>query len=209
MTTAMTKTVWGARIRLAAAIILLLGSMSCGELTRQGQSSSYLIITTLEGASGAAPDLFGSVVASDVVTIVATVPTVFADPGRVVFEVGLKDPGSAASPSSPTAANRITVDRYHVTYIRADGRNTPGVDVPYPFDGAFTVTTVGGGTTAAGFTLVRLQAKEEAPLKALAIGAVVISTMAEVTFYGHDQTGREVSAMGRIGVDFANWGDPK
>jgi hypothetical protein len=196
----MTKVVWGARMRLVAAIILLLGSMSCGDLTRQGQASSYLIITTLQGSSGAATGAFSTVLQSDVVTLVNNVPTVFADPGQVVFALGLKDPGTPASPT-----NSITVDRYHVTYIRADGRNTPGVDVPYPFDGAFTVTVP--VVTTAGFTLVRVQAKEEAPLKALASGLVVISTIAEVTFYGHDQTGREVSATGHIGVDFANWGD--
>jgi hypothetical protein len=29
-----------------------------------------------------------------------------------------------------------------------------------------------------------------------------------VTFYGQDQTGREVTVTGTISVDFANWGDP-
>jgi hypothetical protein len=37
---------------------------------------------------------------------------------------------------------------------------------------------------------------------------VIISTIAEVTFYGHDQTGREVSVVGRLTVDFGNFGDP-
>ena len=30
-----------------------------------------------------------------------------------------------------------------------------------------------------------------------------------MTFYGHDQTGREVAVTGTIGVNFANWGDPE
>ncbi len=47
----------------------------------------------------------------------------------------MKDAGDD-SPTAPTTANFITVDRYHVTFIRSDGRNKPGVDVPYPFDGA-------------------------------------------------------------------------
>ncbi len=47
----------------------------------------------------------------------------------------MKDPGSTASPSTPTSANFITVTRYHVKYVRTDGRNTQGVDVPYEFDG--------------------------------------------------------------------------
>jgi hypothetical protein len=58
-----------------------------------------------------------------------------------------------------------------------------------------------------GFTLVRIQAKEEAPLKALRFsgGAIAISTVARVTFYGKDQTGREVSVSGNLDVTFADW----
>jgi hypothetical protein len=39
-------------------------------------------------------------------------------------------------------------------------------------------------------------------------GAIVISTIARVTFYGRDQAGREVSVTGQIGVNFSDWGDP-
>jgi hypothetical protein len=83
------------------------------------------------------------------------------------------------------------------------------VDVPYPFDGAVTMTVTGPGSGTT-FTIVRNQAKAEAPLAALAGGggAVVISAIARVTFYGHDQTGREVSISGQISVNFADWGDP-
>ena len=37
---------------------------------------------------------------------------------------------------------------------------------------------------------------------------MVISTLADVTFYGQDQTGRAVSVTGTIGVNFADWADP-
>jgi hypothetical protein len=59
------------------------------------------------------------------------------------------------------------------------------------------------------FVLVRVQAKLEAPLAALSGlgGATVISTLAEVTFYGRDQTGREVAVTGTISVNFADWAD--
>ena len=203
----MTKVVWGAGIRRGAVLVLLLASISCGTQTRQGTSSSYLIISLLEGASGADPGAFGATVASDVITVVDGVSTFFGDPGRVGFALGLKDPGSASSPTTPTQNNFITVNRYHVRFIRTDGRNVEGVDVPYAFDGAFTVTV--SGDTTVGFTLVRNQAKQEAPLAALTISPIVISTIAEITFYGHDQTGREVTAVGNIGVSFANFGDPK
>jgi hypothetical protein len=63
----------------------------------------------------------------------------------------------------------------------------------------------------ANFTIVRVQSKQEAPLMALAEGggAVHISTIAEVTFYGTDQAGREVSVSGNISVNFSDWGDPQ
>jgi hypothetical protein len=198
----MTKAVWGAAVRLGAAAILVLGSASCGDLTRQGSASTYLIVTTLEAASGAQPEAFGADLRSDVVTVVDDVPTFFNDNARVQLTLASKDTTSAV-----TSNNFITVDRYRVTYLRTDGRNTPGVDVPYGFDSAFT-TTVSGSSTAT-FTIVRHQAKEEAPLRALSFNPILISTIAEVTFYGHDQTGRAVTASGRIGISFGNFGDPE
>jgi hypothetical protein len=217
------STRWFWRKGLAGAAMVALGALplvsSCTSTQTEGTASSYLIISSLSAASGAKPTDFAAVLASDVLTLVkktddtgATVfvPTIFEDAGQVTFRLGLKDPGSASSPSSPTTSNFITVTRYHVDFVRADGRNTPGVDVPFPFDGGMTVT-VGGSAATAGFSIVRLQAKLEAPLKALAgFGAAdVISTVAKVTFYGTDQAGRPVSVTGNISVNFSDWGDPQ
>jgi hypothetical protein len=200
----MTKAVWGAGLHLAIIVSLGLAAASCGDLTRQGTSSSYLIVTSIEGASGAKPEEFGGTLNSDVVTKSST----FNDVARVKFTLGLKDPGTAETPTKPTQANWVTLERYHVRFTRSDGRNVEGVDIPYAFDSAFTVT-VAGGDTQAGFTIVRHQAKDEAPLAALRINGIVISTIAEVTFYGHDQTGRTVTTAANIGVSFANFGDPQ
>ena len=203
----MTKAVWGAGLDLALIISLGLASVSCGDLTRQGTASSYLIVTQLEGSSGAEPGTFGGTLASDVITVVETSPTIFNDLGRVQLTLGMKDAGSANTPTSPTQANWITIDQYHVEFKRSDNRNTQGVDVPYAFDNAVTATV--SGETTIPFTLVRQQAKQEAPLRALAANGLIISTIAEITFYGHDQTGRRVSVMANIGVSFANFGDPR
>ena len=102
----------------------------------------------------------------------------------------------------------MTISRYRVVYRRTDGHNTPGVDVPFPFDSAitFTVTADGGST---GFNLVRHSAKQEAPLASLAFNPDLINTIADVTFYGQDQAGNDVSATGSIGIDFGNFGDPQ
>jgi hypothetical protein len=203
----MRKVVWGSGVKLAGALFLAAAVSSCGTQTREGTSSSYLILGAIEAASGADPTTFGSGLASDVITVKDDVPTIFNDPARVTFKLGLKDPGPASSPVTPTQNNWITVTQYHVQYVRSDGHNIEGVDVPYAFDGGLAATV--SADTTVGFTLVRNQAKMEAPLGALVANPIVLSTIARVTFYGHDQTGREVSATGNIDVTFANYGDPK
>jgi hypothetical protein len=194
------------RMFTAAVVAAAMGPLTgCTATQMDGVAPSYLIIEQIRGASGANPGQLDGVLNSDVLTNGG----VIEDGGAVTLRLALKDPGTTANPGTPSTANFITVTRYRVEYLRADGRNTPGVDVPYPFDGAMTVT-VTGNPVAATFTLVRVQAKLEAPLKALVQGggAIVISALADVTFYGTDQAGREVTVKGRIGVDFADWADP-
>jgi hypothetical protein len=170
---------------------------SCSEAIRTGQSPAYLVMTSLQGSAGLTGG-FGSTLQSDVVSDTGSIAQ---DLGQAVLQLTMKDPLA----SSPTAVNAITITQYHVDYIRSDGRNTQGVDVPFAFDGAVTATV--SGTASVPFTLVRVQAKEEAPLKALRLGggANVITTIARVTLYGHDQNGREVSVSGNIEVSFADW----
>ena len=188
--------------------ILLLASVSCGDLVRQGTGSSYLIVNELEARSGAdSAGEFSGVLRSDVVTMVDGSSTIFDDPARVTFQLALKDPGPPGSPAAPSPNNFITVDRYRVEFVRSDGRNVPGVDVPYAFDGAFTATV--SDTTEVSFTLVRHQAKNEAPLTSLRRTPSFISTIARVTFYGHDQTGREVITSAQMSVNFGDFADPQ
>jgi hypothetical protein len=186
-------------------LALALSAASCGSVVRDGTGTSFLIVRELDFAKGNDPDEFVSNLLSDVVTK----GSVFNDLARVTFQLGLKDPGPAGNPNTPTQNQAITVNRYHVRYFRADGRNTPGVDVPYPFDGAFTVTVPPSGTVEAVFNIVRHTAKLEAPLATLSGNLVILTTIAEITFYGQDQTGHEVMATARTSIDFANFGDPE
>jgi hypothetical protein len=188
-----------------------------GDFVRDSNAPARLVIIALQGASGAEPNEISTVVHSDVLTMVTTggactpenpCPTIFTDPGRVQLRLQLRDQGSVTNPVNPSGLNAITVTRYHVRYVRSDGRNTQGVDVPYEFDGAATFTVPPDGTATAGFNLVRTQAKREAPLAALIVNDTMISAIAYVTFYGHDQTGNEVSVTGTIDVTFGNFGDP-
>lgn len=201
----------------AAALLLCAGAgAGCGSYVREGRGPTQAVVATLEAAPGAEPNTFGTTLSSDVQTNVRRningqlvfVPTVFSDVGRVTMSLMLKDPGTTTAPTAPTAVNEVTFSRYRVTYTRADGRNTPGVDVPYAFDSAATFTATVGTPVVAGFELVRVVAKEEAPLRALVSNPTFIGTIAEVTFYGKDRAGNDVTASGSIGITFGNFGDP-
>jgi hypothetical protein len=187
---------------LPFASIACLAAMTagCGDFVRQDQTSGILIIDALEAASGAEDTLtFAGTLQSDVVT-----GGVFSDAGRVTLRVISKDLVHPIRPS-----NAVTITRYLVTFRRTDGRNTPGVDVPHPFDSAltFTVGSASSGTTQS-FELIRHIAKLEPPLLGLRNNPVIISTVADVTFFGRDQAGRETSTTGSIGVQFGNFADP-
>ncbi len=191
---------------LAVAVSSIIGLTSCAsELTRTGDSPAFVIIDSIVGASGADPEEFGTPLASDV----QTDGGIFNDLGRATMRLALRNPGSGSSPTAPSSLNTITISRYRVEFRRTDGRNTQGVDVPYAFDGAATVTIPAQGTADVVFEVVRNQAKLEAPLRNLRGlgGSVIISTIAEITFFGRDQVGNEVIASGTLSVNFADFAD--
>jgi hypothetical protein len=198
--------------KLSGAAVLIATSVSCGSAVRQGSSPVYLVIDSLTGTSGATQSAKASnTLQSDVITLVTSpnpctqdnpCPTVFSDEGEVRLRSLQKD----VSATAPSTNSAVTINRYHVDYRRADGRNTPGVDVPYGFDGAVTGTT-DQGVLNLNFEIVRHVAKMESPLAELATNAGVITTIAQVTFYGRDQVGNDVTVSGSIQVDFGNFGD--
>lgn len=194
---------WLAGVAFAVGAAAVAPACTSGQLN--GESPAYLVIEQLEAASGTT-ESFDNFLTSDV----QTKGGVFEDVGRVGFRLAMKDPGSTDSPTEPSTSNWISVNRYHVRFVRADGKNTPGVNVPYAFDGGMTLTVDGTGG-AGTFVLVRVQSKLEPPLIGLrALGsALAVSTIAEVTFYGQDQAGRQVSVTGQISVNFADWADPE
>jgi hypothetical protein len=167
------------------------------------------VVDLVEAASGADPGAMGGFLLSDVQTIVDGTPTIFNDVARATMHLLPKDAGNGTNALAPTAWNAVTINRYRITYTRADGRNTPGVDVPFPVDGAVTVT-LSPSPTVVSFEIVRHQQKLEQPLRSLAGfgGRVFISTIAEITFYGVDQVGNAAQAKATINVSFGDYADP-
>jgi hypothetical protein len=113
---------------LAGALVLLPGAgalfSGCTQAQTNGVAPSYVIINSLEGASGAAPNDFSNTVGSDVVTLLGVVE----DIGQANFRLAMRDPGSVDTPLTPSTTNRITLTRTRA--MRSDGKNTPGVHVP-------------------------------------------------------------------------------
>lgn len=198
--------------RVAVAAACVISTASCGgDLLRTGRSASMLVVDSIQATPGGGGQS-GAFLLSDVQVLVdqtvngvqTRVPTVFNDSLAVTIRNVPKNPSAVA-----TDLNSITLTRYRVVFRRADGRNTPGVDVPFGFDGGLGVTIVSGSTAQVGIEIVRHQAKLEPPLRNLINtgGQGFISTIAEITFYGHDQNGNEASVTGRIDVQFGDFGD--
>lgn len=204
-------------VKCVVLLALAAVTASCGEFTREGRSPAIVVVRSLLVARGDTPDeLVGNLLSDVIVLRTSPAPcsdtspcrTIFNDIGEVQMSLISKDPGSPGITSNPTFLNQVTINHYRVEYRRTDGRNTPGVDVPFPFESAMTFTVLNDGVASMGFEIVRHTAKEEAPLKALAVNGNIISTIARVTFYGRDQAGNDVSVWGDVGVNFGDFADP-
>jgi hypothetical protein len=189
----------------AAAGVLALASASCGEVARTGRAPVFLIIDSMSAAAGEGTDFSGFLLSE-----VQTGGGVFNYNGRAQFRIALKNPGTATGPLGPTTLNEVTLTRYRVKYIRSDGRNQQGVDIPYEFDGGLTVTVGAQQSATATFILVRHTAKREAPLRNMwdGGGMRLLNVIAEVTFFGRDQAGNEITAVGNISITFGDFADP-
>src|SRR5262245_14933730 len=152
-------------VKLLFVVALVPLSSACGEFTREGRSPVVLVVDSLF-----VNDDQGTL-NSDVLTKGST----FNDVAEVQMRVILKDPGAPGITVNPTLLNAVTITRYRVEYRRTDGRAVPGVDVPYGFDSAVTLTVPSDGTGTTTFQLVRHSAKEEAPLRALSSNFDIIS----------------------------------
>lgn len=197
-----------ALVGLAAALAL---AGCTPEWARQNDSNLIMVISQIEGESGASGDS-GSVLLSDVAPV-------FNDIATVTVRVTRKSPLEDFSVNEA-----IQLTRYEVRYFRTDARNQEGVDVPYRITGplsALVPAPAGGGSieVSVPIDVVRHQAKLEPPLlllreftitdpgSVLVGGAGVLTAIAEITVYGVTINDRELKATGQLQITFANFAD--
>jgi hypothetical protein len=187
--------------RLLAGVVLIAATASCGDVVRSGRSPVFLVMDSLTGASSGANTMLSDVAVMSPAPCSQASPCVENDLGEVQLRLVPKNIDVLL-----TSNNEVTISRYHISFRRADGRNTPGVDVPYGWDGAVTAGVSESGT-AIVFELVRHVTKNEPPLVQLRSNPSIIHTIAEVTFYGTDLVGNAVSATGSMSIEFGNFPD--
>ena len=191
------KKAFGATVILSALLLLV----SCNPVEDDSRSASLLIVQNIQGqdAAGASAHFLQS-------DVVLTNGSVRADSVTATLRVDTVDPNPVMGVSQ---YNDIVVTRYLASFTRTDGKNVPGKDVPYPFEGSLSTVINAGSTAAVSLVLVREVAKLEAPLIELVdLGAeVVLTCTAKIEFYGHDLANRAVTATGYLTVYFANYVD--
>jgi hypothetical protein len=191
-------------VGLVALAVASLQWVACSPLEDEntaGVKLTVLKITALD-AQGQQSDWL----ASDVVRVDPQTgqETVLEDTATVDFRNDFLNPRIEPSPM-----NDVIVTRYRVEYVRPDGRNRPGVDVPRPFDGVTNIHVPVNGTGSGAIVVVRAVAKLEDPLYRLRFGGgeKEILAFAHITFFGHDLFGRNVATNAQLKIEFANWAD--
>lgn len=190
-------------LKIMALLPLAFAVVACNPIENETQSASMLVIENVLGT-----DLDGNnanYLESDVLYEDKDGNTsVYNDAATLTITARLLDPLSVTGPSY---LNAVTLERYVVSYTRADGRNTEGVDVPYAFEGKLTSTINIDGTKEVSITIVRIAAKLEPPLVNIVNwrDEGVITALAKIEVYGRDQVGEIVKATGYLTIHFANY----
>lgn len=195
----------------AALLSVALATPSCVPGWATDNESPFILeIAQITGPNGTTPFL------SDVSFPVAN------DEATVTVNVFRKNnnPNMSVSP-----VEHLYLERYEVRYLRSDGRDVEGVDVPYRITGPLgnlrfhTASPSEEIEQTISITLVRHQAKLEPPLANLRGGTAtdtgafqlpngaVLTTIAEITIFGRTLQGAALKAVGNVQVTFADFPD--
>ena len=195
------------RLGLVAAVAVLALGCSAAGLVDESQNA---VILVLNGITPSTEHAFGDVITNG---------TIFDDTVEVQFSAHLKAPISTEPLVSTPELQDIVLERYEVTYTRTDG----GTAVPPGFVRGLTarvrLTELGAvdlEVTEANLIIFPNTTKAQPPISYLiAPGSepdtnyTNIQVNARVQFFGKTLAGDEVSVVGYIGINLADFGDPE
>ena len=206
-------------INFKPAFLLLLALtfvtyVACTSVEDNTRSASLLTVSNVNGLPGSPGETQGVPLLSDVCDNPNSDPqdpdtcSVFNDNASVTLDNDFLMVGSGTGQGT-SYLNDILVTQYRVDYVRSNGRNTPGVDVPFGIDGTMDIRVGVNGSASTSILVVRHTAKQEPPLSEITTGEGerVITANAQMRFYGHDIAGRAVSATGFLEIHWANYGE--
>jgi hypothetical protein len=188
-----------------AAVAAAMTATACNSIENKTLSNTLLVVETLTGL-----DLGGkeaNFTQSDVLFTDSATGTI-----TVRDDVAKATLSARSLEANPTLGVSqfydVQLEKYVVSYSRSDGKNTPGVDVPYSYEQSVSMLIGVGKMTTVTIFIVRASAKQEPPLSNLLLPTTrgeVLYTTARVDFYGHDLAGKTVKATGYLPVEFADF----
>ena len=191
--------------KAALAVLAALAALSCNPIENSTQSASLLTVVTITGLDITNKDT--NFTQSDVLTTDSAtgLSTITDDAAKATLAASTLAPNP---PAGTSQYNDIQFDKIVISYSRTDGRNSPGVDVPYSFEQNLSQIIRIGEQITISFIIVRATAKQEPPLIGLRAGTSrgeVLYTNARIDFYAHDLAGKKVTATGYLHVEFADF----
>lgn len=190
---------------IAAGTLLSFGCTA--DFASQSEADVILRIVSVEGHPGSTDVQAGNPLISDVCCAITN------DNATLTFDLISKN-RNANTVVGPF--NDVQLERYEIHFIRSDGHNVEGVDVPFSISAGLSGFVVLGAQSQAIVVVVRHQAKLEPPLRNLHGHTVtnttlnfggegIITTTAEITVHGRTGTGRAVEARTFLEVVFADF----
>jgi hypothetical protein len=196
--------------------LALITYVSCTAVEDNTRSSELLTVSNVIGQPGSTGEDSGTPLLSDVCDNPNTdsqdpdTCSVFNDNADVTLDNDFLQIGKGSGVGPPSFINDILVTQYRIDYVRPNGRNTPGVDVPFGIDGTMDIRVAVNSNSTASVLVVRHQAKREPPLSEITTGEGegVITANAQMQFFGHDLAGRTVNTTGFLEIHWANYAEP-
>jgi hypothetical protein len=192
---------------IALAMVVLPSGGCTPDWAENNDSNVILRIVKITGSTGG--DSAGSGV-DDVLN--SDVFPVFNDNATLELQV---IPKNQSADLNLGQLNDVLLESYEVRYLRTDGLDREGADVPYRITGPLATQVEANQIVQASIVVVRHQAKEEPPLRNLRFligtgaggGEDIVSIIARITVFGRTTSGKAVTATGSLQINFADFAD--